>query len=123
MLKAKLSVPDIPGADYGGILRQGVGSEYNSLAVASLEHECKERGRTVRLFLFRRYDLEDASEADAVTYNTLADETGLTPTTVTNYLASIRRDFRRILLSHLREMTATDSEYRQEARQLFGIEI
>jgi len=94
-----------------------------TLAVASLEHECKERGRTVHLFLFRRYDLEDASEADAVTYNTLADETGLTPTTVTNYLASIRRDFRRILLSHLREMTATDSEYRQEARRLFGIEI
>jgi RNA polymerase sigma factor (sigma-70 family) len=94
-----------------------------TLAIASLEHECEQRARTVHLSLFRRYDLQKANESDAVSYKSLADEFGLTTTTVTNYLASIRRDFRRILLSHLQEMTATDSEYRHEARRLFGIDI
>jgi RNA polymerase sigma-70 factor (ECF subfamily) len=94
-----------------------------TLAIASLEHECEQRARTVHLSLFRRYDLQEANESDAVSYKSLADEFGLTTTTVTNYLASIRRDFRRILLSHLHEMTANDSEYRHEARRLFGIDI
>ena len=94
-----------------------------ALAVASLEHECDERERTVHFALFKRYNLENTSEAETVSYETLAEEFGLTTTTITNYLASIRRDFRRILLDHLREMTATETEYRQEARRLFGIEI
>jgi len=39
---------------------------------------------------------------------------------VTNHLASVRRAFRRILLGHLRELTATEAEYRDEARRLLG---
>jgi len=41
---------------------------------------------------------------------------------VTNYLAFARREFRRIALEKLREMTASEEEYRREARALFGVE-
>jgi len=43
-------------------------------------------------------------------------------TDVTNYLSFARREFRRIALAKLREMTTSDEEYRREARALLGIE-
>jgi len=41
---------------------------------------------------------------------------------VTNYLAFARREFRRIALERLREMAASDEEFRREARALLGVE-
>ena len=41
-------------------------------------------------------------------------------TAVTNHLAFARREFRRILLEKLREITASDEEFRTEARTLLG---
>ena len=43
-------------------------------------------------------------------------------TDVTNYFAFVRREFRRCVLDQLREMTASDEEYRREARILLGVE-
>jgi hypothetical protein len=43
-------------------------------------------------------------------------------TDVTNYLASARREFRRLVLKKLREITATDEEFRREARALLGVD-
>ena len=88
-----------------------------------LERECLDRGKTVHFSLFKRYNLDETQGNTEVSYKTLADEFGLTTVTVTNYLASVRRDFRRILLQHLREITASEAEYRQEARRLFGMEL
>lgn len=92
------------------------------LAVETLRAESKERGRDLHFTLFARYDLQD-NNGDGVTYQTLASEYGLSTTTVTNYLASIRRDFRRIVIDHLRELTSSESEFRNEARHLLGIDI
>ena len=52
----------------------------------------------------------------------LAAEFNLTVTNVTNYLASARRDFRKIVLEKLRDLTATDDEFRREARAMLGVD-
>lgn len=88
-------------------------------AVDRLRTSYAERGRQVAFSLFARYDLDDA-EPGRPTYADLARELGLTMTDVTNYLAAARRDFRRISLEILRETTATEDEFRREARSLLG---
>ena len=77
------------------------------------------KGKEVVFSLFARYDLDDA-EPGRPTYAELAREFGLTTTDVTNHLASARRDFRRITLELLRETTASEDEFRREARSLLG---
>ena len=41
---------------------------------------------------------------------------------MTNHLAYARREFRRIALERLREMTGSEEEFRREARALLGVE-
>jgi len=41
---------------------------------------------------------------------------------VTNYLAWARREFRACVLQQLREMSATDEEFRREAKAILGID-
>ncbi len=88
-------------------------------AVDRLRTSYRERGREVAFALFERYDLDDA-EPGRPTYADLAREFALPITDVTNYLAAARRDFRRISLELLRETTATEDEFRREARSLLG---
>lgn len=91
-----------------------------TLAVEALRRRCEESGRMVHFQLFERYDLsEDAN----VSYASLAKEFDLDSVTVNNYLAAARRDFRRIVLEKLREITATDEEFRAEARSLLGVDV
>jgi len=90
------------------------------LAVDELRKRCDQSGRSVHFQLFERYDLRDDANA---TYASLAEECGLDTTTVNNYLAAVRRDFRKIVLEKLREITATDEEFRTEARSLLGVHV
>ncbi len=90
-----------------------------TLAVSGLEMECRTQGRETTFLLFERYDLEEAPP-EGRTYRELADEFGLKVTDVTNHLAWARREFRRILLRTLQEITASDEEFRLEARLLLG---
>jgi len=90
-----------------------------TLAVDAFRTRCVDSGRTVHFQLFERYDLSD----DDVSYASLAREFGLEPATVNNYLAAARRDFRRVVLEKLREITATDEEFRTEARSLLGVDV
>jgi RNA polymerase sigma factor (sigma-70 family) len=73
-----------------------------AMAVETLRERCVESGRTVRFQLFERYDLNDDRDAS---YASLTEEFGLDVTTVNNYLAAARRDFRRIVLEKFRETT------------------
>jgi RNA polymerase sigma factor (sigma-70 family) len=94
-----------------------------SAGVERLRAELGSCGKAVYFRIFERYDLEDVLDAGPgrrPTYEDLAREFGLTTATVTNYLAHARREFRRIVLDFLREMTATDEEFRREARSLLG---
>jgi hypothetical protein len=92
-----------------------------TLAVGTLRARCEESGRSVHFQLFERYDLSDDNRD--ISYSSLGQEFGLDATTVNNYLAATRRDFRRIVIEKLREITATEEEFRNEARSLLGVEV
>jgi len=93
-----------------------------TLAVEALRQRCEESGKTIHFQLFERYDLAEDG-AENVSYASLAQEFGLDAATVNNYLAAARRDFRRIVIEKLREITATEEEFRNEARSLLGVEV
>jgi RNA polymerase sigma factor (sigma-70 family) len=88
-------------------------------AVDDLRRFARETNREVMLTVFERYDLADAA-AERPTYAVMARELGVTPATVTNHLAAMRRHFRRFILERLRELTSTDEEFEAEARRLLG---
>jgi len=90
-----------------------------TLAVERLREECAERGKTDAFRIFELYDLEEQGEA-ALTYHKIATDFGLPVSQVTNFLAFARREFRRILLDQLRQVTASEEEFRSEARLLLG---
>jgi len=90
-----------------------------SLAVERLRRECEQHNRGQHFRLFELYDLEGGKERR--TYEELARELGLSVTDVTNYLSVVRREFRHVLLDLVREMTASEEEFRREARALFGV--
>ena len=90
-----------------------------SMSVDTLRQRYDESGRSIQFQLFERYDLSDANAN--VSYASLGKEFGLESATVNNYLAAARRDFRRIVLEKLRDITATDEEFRAEARSLLGV--
>src|SRR4030095_2417172 len=92
-------------------------------AVNKLRQRCNESGRTVHFQLFESYDLADDDGEVKLSYASLATRFGLDATKVNNYLAATRRDFRRIVLDELRQITATDEEFRNEARALLGVDV
>ena len=88
------------------------------LAVTTLREECERRSKTSWFTIFSRYDL-DESDVD-VSYASLGQELGLRPKDIANQLAAARREFRRIVLETLRQLTASEEEFREEARLLLG---
>jgi RNA polymerase sigma factor (sigma-70 family) len=88
-------------------------------AVTDLRAWAQDSGRDAMLAVFERYDLADSVE-DRPTYAALARDLGITPTTVTNHLAAMRRQFRRVVLERLRDLTTTDEEFEAEAKRLLG---
>jgi RNA polymerase sigma factor (sigma-70 family) len=89
------------------------------LAVADLRASAEASGRAAMFAVFERYDLVDPS-SERPTYAAIARDLGLTPATVTNHLAAMRRQFRRHILDRLRDLTTSDDEFEAEARRLLG---
>jgi hypothetical protein len=85
-----------------------------------LRARCIETGRTAPLAVFERYDLE--RDHDTPTYAELGRELGLPVTQVTNHLSAMRRELRRHVLESLRELCASEDEFRHEARLVLGHE-
>lgn len=92
-----------------------------SLAMERLQHECESRGKQIHFRMLEFYDIDEGGKE--LTYEHVAAQFGLKPSDVTNYLAYARREFRRIVLAQLREMTASDDEFRREARALLGLDV
>lgn len=90
-----------------------------TMAVDRVREELTRSGRSSQFALFEAYDLDDDRE---VSYAGLARRFGLSETTVTNQLAAARRVFRHTVLDVLQEVTASEAEYRAEARALLGVE-
>lgn len=89
-------------------------------AVRQLSERYRDAGRTTPLALFERYDLA-ASDDARPTYAELAEEYGIRVTQVTNWLAAARRDLRAIVLETIRDLSASENEFRADARDLLGI--
>jgi RNA polymerase sigma factor (sigma-70 family) len=90
------------------------------LALERLRRECDQRGKATHFRLLELYDVEEAGKS--LTYEEVARQFGLKVSDVTNYLFYARREFRRIVLDQLRETTASEEEFRREARVLLGVE-
>jgi DNA-directed RNA polymerase specialized sigma24 family protein len=88
--------------------------------VAAMRSAYDAEGKSPVFRVFERHDLHPSSDT---TYATVAAECGLTVTQVTNYLHAARRRFRELALDHLRSLCASDDEYRDEARDLFGLDV
>ena len=100
------------------------------LAVEGLRRHYAEKNNSIYFQLFELYDLReddngasDDSATSRVSYASLAREFGLTTADVTNYLAAARREFRKVVLAKLHELTATQEEFKTEARSLLGVEV
>lgn len=88
-------------------------------AVADLKRSADEAGRPAMFEVFSRYDLADDRESRP-TYAEIGRQLGLTPATVTNHLAAMRRQFRGLVLDRLRELTSSEEEWEAEATRLLG---
>lgn len=86
-----------------------------ALAVDRLQKEAK----PLHFALFEAYDLDDDH---GVSYRDLAVRFDISESNVTNWLAATRRRFRELVLEALREVTASDQEFRSEARALLGVD-
>jgi RNA polymerase sigma factor (sigma-70 family) len=85
-----------------------------------LRKNLEEKGKLLQFQVFERYHMEGV---EGITYDVLAAEFGISVSNVTNYLAAVRREFRKIVLDRLRQLTATDEEFAREAKLLLGIRL
>lgn len=88
-------------------------------SVADLKRHAEAAGRPVMFDVFARYDLAEAPDMRPK-YTDIAQALNLTPATVTNHLAAMRKQFRAIVLERLRVLTSSDEEWEAEAARLFG---
>lgn len=88
-----------------------------AVALDRLKERCERDGKQTQYAVFEAYDLDDDR---GVSYRELAVRFGIAETQVTNHLAAMRRRFRELVLDALREVTATEEEFRAEVRVLFG---
>lgn len=120
--EGELSLAELPaGGDMEDYFEKEFARSLFSLTVETLRAECEADGKLIHFQLFERYDLDSSRDDAKLTYEQLAGEFGLTVSAVTNHLSAVRRRFRRIVLDKLRELTATDDEFRREARSLLGV--
>jgi RNA polymerase sigma factor (sigma-70 family) len=88
-------------------------------SVSDLKRHAEEAGRPEMFEVFARYDLIDEGDVRP-TYTVIASALNLTTATVTNHLAAMRRQFRKIVLDRLRQLTSSDEEWEAEAAKLLG---
>ncbi|MES2305798.1 MAG: sigma factor [Gemmatimonadota bacterium] len=89
------------------------------LALNALREEAGARQRQTQLQLFEAYDLLDDERP---TYAALGEQFGLNPSEVINHLAWARRRFRTHVLDVIRQLAGSEAEYREDVRDLLGIE-
>jgi RNA polymerase sigma factor (sigma-70 family) len=90
-----------------------------STALDECRRSCEERGKRIQFQIFQKYDIEK-DPGTKISYAELSEAFGIPVTTVTNYLAFARREFRKMVLLKLEEISGSQEEYRSDARRLFG---
>jgi len=99
-------------------------------ALLALEARCHADGKAIYFEVFRRYVVEPtlsggvrgAPEQGRPSYASVAAACGIAVTDVTNYLSWTRRELRLCVLEELREITADETEFKEEARAALGID-
>ena len=92
-----------------------------STAIDNLRNECTAKGKHQHWRVFELYDL--AADDHPPTYAEVAAKLGLSPVDVMNRLSYARREFRRIVLDTLRDITASEGDFRYEAKAVLGISV
>jgi hypothetical protein len=92
-----------------------------TLAIEQLHNTLESEGKLAQFRLFQRYDLQDRSGGETMTYDELAREFSLPVEEVRHGLAGVRQQLSSIVLSLIRSFSTTDDDFRKEARSLFGI--
>jgi len=88
-----------------------------AMALDRLRCACEASGKAQHYALLEEYDLG----AERPTYADLAARHGISVGDVTNRLFRVRRELRSVVLEVLRELTASEEEFREEARSLLGV--
>lgn len=91
-----------------------------TLSLDRLRDECRQVGRDLTFDVFLAHDVEGADAEFPPRYADVAARFGLPVTQVANYLHWARARFRGHVLDTLRSLTASDAEFRDEARALLG---
>jgi len=91
-----------------------------TLAVAALRQSLDERGKQNYFRVFELHHLGEGEKPPS--YAEVAAALGAQVHDVTNWLSYARREFRRLALELLREVTVSDEEFQDEARALFGVD-
>lgn len=89
------------------------------VTLARLKDSCAAEGKMLHYRIFERYDMRE-DDTEKITYHQLADEFDLPVSQITNHLAYVRREFRRLVVAVLRELTAGEEEFRSELRRVLG---
>ena len=122
--EGELRQHDLPvPADMDAYFDQEWARSVLGLAVDRLRAHYSARGRDICFRVFERYDLDPYETGARVTYAALAGDLAIEVTDVTNHLAAARRQFRAFVLERLRALTASDDEFRDEARRLLGVNL
>jgi RNA polymerase sigma factor (sigma-70 family) len=90
-----------------------------SLAIEALKQELETAGKKQHLEIFQRFYL--ASD-DPPSYAAIATELKIAVHDVTNRLHYARKRFRAAALEVLRDLTASEEEWREEAKAVLGVE-
>lgn len=93
-----------------------------ALSVDDLRTSLEAAGKANVFAVFAAYDLEDPGGGERPTYRAIAEAHDLPVTQVTNFLSYARRELRSIVLARLREISGSETEFREEARDLLGVD-
>ena len=117
---ADLALSTVPDPD--AVFHQEWVRAVFSSALDAMRVKYEATGKHQQFSAFVRYDVSGMSAATPPTYSDVAAELGVPVTQLTNWLAAVRRDFRSFVLDTLRTLSASDEEFRDDARALLGID-
>jgi RNA polymerase sigma-70 factor (ECF subfamily) len=89
------------------------------LAIDRLDERLTSNGKPVHAALFRAFHIGEPPPS----YAEIAAFHEITVTDVTNWLSVARREFRKVALELLRELTLDDEDFAAEAQAVFGIDV
>jgi RNA polymerase sigma factor (sigma-70 family) len=89
-------------------------------AVDRMRRDFAAAGKTTVMDVFDRHDLAPSS---GTTYATIAAELSISVAQVTNFLHQARQAFREAALGELRAISASDQDFQDDARALFGARV